>query len=175
MKRSQSLVVVIALTMVLETGALADSNQYLCIVEHSTGLHYDPQSKAWGPQAFGGRKYIMRRLTDDDRREWRVLLQGRPRANWVFFEFGDKFPTAICEESTQLPGRFDCLWAEVSFDKETNRFERIHRGAFIDQGFWEKMHQEDPERYGDLLSRKQANDISHPDDIFLEIGKCSPF
>jgi hypothetical protein len=37
------------------------------------------------------------------------------------------------------------------------------------------MNQEDPEGYRDLLSRKQANDISHPDDLFFEIGKCSPF
>jgi hypothetical protein len=123
----------------------------------------------------------LRRLTDDDRgSEWNGFLRKNPKANWVFFEFGNKpgqFPLAICEEDIMLFG-CDRVFAEVNFDKDdSNRFEVVWGSrVYLSQGYLEKLQQEDPKQYKDLLSRKRGkDDISHPDDIFFEIGKCGPF
>jgi hypothetical protein len=62
-------------------GAQADLSQYLCVVEQSAGLHYDQQMKSWAPQAFStGRKYVLRRVNDDDRQQWADYFQSRPDA-----------------------------------------------------------------------------------------------
>jgi hypothetical protein len=172
MKRSQSLLAAIALMMVLVTGALADPNQYLCIVEHSTGLHYDHQTKAWGPQAFAARKYILRRLTDDDRKgELQSFLQDDPKADWAFFEFGDKRPVSLCvedKENFSMPNIVRCKGnnRDATFDKNLNRFEIIGgRYAYLAQGLREKERREDPE----------ANKKLYKYDLYFEIGNCSPF
>ena len=98
--------------IVAPIAAAADPNQYLCLVEQSAGLHYDQQSNAWQPRAFGvARKYILRRLNDDDRDEhkgkWWVLLKDEPEANWAFFEFGktDPMPEAVFSIVSYSPAR----------------------------------------------------------------------
>jgi hypothetical protein len=165
----------VALTLALVTGALADPNQYLCLVERSAGLHYDSQSGSWEPQTFvAGRKYILRRLNDDDRKD--PQLQHYPKANWGFFLLEKEFPTAICEEVTEF-SIFNCHpeYTDASFDKGSRRFEIVNRGAYVDQGFWERRRREDSEEYSRSLSRREATDVSHPQDLFVEIGHCSSF
>jgi hypothetical protein len=60
----------LAATMV--STAHADPSQYLCIVEHASGLHYDPRANSWTPQVF------LRRLNDEDWRGHAPLLSGLP-------------------------------------------------------------------------------------------------
>jgi hypothetical protein len=152
---------------VAKTAADSETNQYLCVVEQAAGLHYDNQVGAWRPQAFGtSRKYILRKLNEDDRdhqKGW-SLFEGRPKATWAFFEFGrDGVPKATCVEL------FDCqpLVSSASFDKDTHRFEMIYHGGYIDQGRWERLRQENPKTHLPV-------DPANPDDLFIEIGKCSP-
>ena len=46
----------------------ADPDRYLCISEYVAGVHYFPATKTWSPQIFtAGQKYILRRLTGDER------------------------------------------------------------------------------------------------------------
>ena len=75
--------IALALTMV----AKADPNQYLCVVEQAAGLHYEKQTDAWGPQGFPpGRKYVLRRLTEDDLKgKYQDLLTDMKQAE---FELG---------------------------------------------------------------------------------------
>jgi hypothetical protein len=154
---------------VAKTAAESEATQYLCVVEQAAGLHYDNQAGAWRPQAFGtSRKYILRKLNEDDRDhqkgKWWSLFEGRPKAKWAFFEFGhDGVPKATCVEL------FDCqpLVSSASFDKDTGRFEMIYHGGYIDQGRWERLRQEDPKTHFPV-------DPSNPDDLSIEIGKCSP-
>jgi len=77
-------VVSAVLLMALTFSAGAEPSQYLCTVDQTIGLHYDNQTKVWGPRAFLKNKYILRRLTDDDRDkekgQWWALLQPLSRA-----------------------------------------------------------------------------------------------
>jgi hypothetical protein len=167
----------VLITLVVPATAQADPNQYLCTVEHAAGLHYDKQTNVWKPQEFGSRKYILRRLTDDDRDEnkgkWWALLKDNPKANWAFYSYGkDKpMPLASCVEDsgTVMSEMFYCrpVVNDARFDKDTRRFEIVSHGAYIDQGFWEQRRREDP-------NAKLANAPSKPDDLFVEIGNCSP-
>jgi hypothetical protein len=166
------------LVAIASGNALAEPNQYLCTVEHAAGLRYDKQTGAWHPQEFGSRKYVLRRLTDDDRDEkkgkWWGLFKGNTKANWAFFPYGeaDPMPIASCVEenpSVALSELFNCqpIAGTAKFDKDTRRFEMIVSGSYIDQGFWEQRRREDP-------TRKKPVDPSKPDDLFIEIGNCSP-
>ena len=103
----RSFVLIAAMTvMALSSGARAEPNVYLCTVDQAAGLHYDKQTKAWGPRAFLKSKYFLRRLTNDDRDKakgrWWALLQPHPKAEWAFFEFGKDapMPLAACIEFT---------------------------------------------------------------------------
>ena len=177
-------VALIAASLGMIAGARAEPDHYLCVVDQASGLHYNPQSKMWGPQAFGsGKKYILRRLTDDDRGKtkgkWSSLLLNNPKANWGVFDFGmsDPMPQLACYEGADSYGLFSCqrIIMDGSFEKDSLRFEFIFHGSYTDQGYWEQLRQKDPQRYKELLARKEAPDADHPDDLFIEIGKCSPF
>jgi hypothetical protein len=169
---------------VLATAAMAvETPHYLCVVDQAGGLRYDPQTKAWGAQVFApGRQYIFRRLTNDDRDKvkgkWSVLLQNHPNENWAFFEAGvtDPMPMAVCKGNGSDVEMFACspVTLEASFEKHSLRFELALRGAYTMQGYWEQLRQKDPQRYNDLLSRKEGMDADHPNDLYFEIGKCSP-
>lgn len=110
--------------------------------------------------------------------KWWALLSHHPKANWAFFQFeGDMMPLATCEYDTRniLPS-FNCRGGVLdgSFDMDSRRFEIVVSGGYISQGFWEQFRREDPEQYRWGLSQGRASDPSHPDDLFIEIGKCSP-
>jgi hypothetical protein len=110
--------------------------------------------------------------------KWWALLSHHPKANWAFFQFeGDMMPLATCEYDTRniLPS-FNCRGGVLdgSFDMDSRRFEIVVSRGYISQGFWEQFRREDPEQYRWGLSQGRASDPSHPDDLFIEIGKCSP-
>jgi hypothetical protein len=167
----------VLITLVVPATAQADPNQYLCTVERAAGLHYDKQTNAWKPQEFGSKQYVLRRLTDDDRDEkkgaYSQLLKGNPKANWAFYWYGvDKpMPLASCIEDNEaiMSEMFYCrpIVIDAQFDKDTRRFETLSHGAYVNQGFWEQRRRESP-------TAKLANDPSKPDDLFIEIGNCSP-
>jgi hypothetical protein len=168
----------------LTGNANAEPTQYLCTVEQSAGLHFDRQIGKWRPQEFAGRKYILRRLTDEDhnkqRAKWWATLDAYPEANWAFFEYGkvDPIPLSACKE----PGKEDFLsyfacheiLLAARFDKDTRRFEMTVSPGYIQQGFWEKLRREEPDYFARLLANGRALDPSNPDDGFVEIGTCSP-
>jgi hypothetical protein len=164
------------------TAGAAEPNQYLCLVEASAGLHYDPQSQSWRPQAFTAtEKYILRRINDSDRKgKWSQVFKQRPEANWAFFEFGDPSrPAATCSDQASefSASRFACeqFSFDAAFDKDTLRFETTRRGAYMNQGDYEHMRQKEPDRFKQLLSQFPVLDPSHPDDLSFEVGRCSPF
>jgi hypothetical protein len=150
--------------------AQADPSQYLCIAEQAAGLSYDKQTKAWGPQAFvTHKKYILRRLNDDDRKNKAALLKKYPNADWGFFDFEQAFPTALCNSEDS----FHCVWGHMDFDKGSLRFERAYYSAYTAQGFLETLREKEPNEYKSLADK--YHDPENPDDLAIEIGKCSPF
>jgi hypothetical protein len=173
---------IVTIGLFMATRAVAEPSQYLCVVEEAAGLHYDPQNSAWRPEAFGMRKYTLRRLTNDDRDhqrgKWWVLLDEAPEANWAFFEPGNDtpMPLSICVDNPKSVSaeRFSCksVLFDAVFDKSSRRFETIYHASYISQGFFSRR--EHPEQYKYRLSRGQVDLASHPDDLFIEIGKCSP-
>jgi hypothetical protein len=162
----------------IATGALAAPNQYLCITDQAAGLHYDRQTGAWLPQAFSNRtKYILRRLNEND---WNGpyhyrLEDQEPHPTWGFFEFGDDMPQAVCDETFS----FSChhVLADLVFNKDSLRFQVTHHEGYISQGYWRHLQSTDPEGYQlQKLQKLPGTDpISRPDDLFFEIGTCSPF
>jgi hypothetical protein len=175
----------ITLLIALTTGAKAAPSQYLCIVEHAAGLHYDKQANAWIPQAFGtGGKYILRKLNDDDRDQqkgkWWRLLTHYPNANWALFEFAKDMPMPLvaCVEDAGGFSKFNCqrVIYDGSFDKDSRRFELVLHGGYMDQGFWEQFRREHPQSSGGT-AHDPSNPDDHyiqPDDLYVEIGNCSP-
>jgi hypothetical protein len=123
-------------------------------------------------------------LTDDDRDQkgkWWALLKNQPTANWAFFHFGESAPmpllTCVDHSEDFVPlSTFTCqpVVADGSFDKDSRRFEIVYHGGYIYQGVWEQFRREHPEDYEWLLPQHRATDPSHPDDLFIEIGTCSP-
>jgi hypothetical protein len=172
LKRSLAAVFLFGTSM----GSQADPSQYLCVVEQSAGFHYDKQTKSWVPQAFGtARKYVLRRVNDDDRHEWAFLLKNRPHVNWVYLELGNKFPEALCENFSY--GCRTLAGGQVAFDQNTLRFELTHAGGYLDQGVWEHFRSENPDDYDRAvrLHQKTVGDPDNPADLYFEIGRCSPF
>ena len=127
---------------------------------------------------------MLRRLNDDDsmlipwnNEELKKLFVNRPKPSWAFFVYGkEDLAYATCVEGGEFLGRRFICQPEVSdagFDKDSRRFEMVYHGGYIQQGFWEQLRREEPDRYKLLCSQKQPNDPSHPDDLFIEIGRCS--
>jgi hypothetical protein len=175
----------ITLLIALTTGAKAEPSQYLCIVEHAAGLHYDKQANAWIPQAFGaGGKYVLRKLNDDDRDhqkgKWWRLLTHYPNANWALVEFAKDMPMplVVCVEDTGGFSKFSCqrVIYDGSFDKVSLRFELVLHGGYMDQGFWEQFRREHPHGSGSTANDPSNPDDHYiePDDLYIEIGRCSP-
>jgi hypothetical protein len=176
---------VAALAALLATAnpALAEPTQYVCIAEHSGGLHFDRQTGTWHAQVFVPGKYILRRVTDRDRDrtqgKWWSSFEHHPDANWAFFDFGkdDPIPLTVCVEgkddwsSRNLKCTPVVFVHDAHFDKETRRFEVIVSGAYVSQGYWEQLRREDPEEFKQLPYK---HDPSSPDDLFIQIGMCSP-
>jgi hypothetical protein len=100
-----------------------------------------------------------------------------PQDDWGFFEFGKPHPDPLATCGDASIAFFQCheYWGMAKFDKDSLRFELIHHGAYADQGFWEHLRATDPDEFKRLLSRKEAHDPDHPDDLFFEIGRCSAF
>jgi hypothetical protein len=144
------------------TAANSKPSQYLCVVEQSSGLHYDDQAHIWRPQAFRpGERYILRKLTEDDRdprNKWSSMYRD-PKVTWAFFRLGDDFPRERCVE-------FDCR-PSATFDPDSLRFEIRNYGSYIDQGLWQRLRREDPKAHLPV-------DPDRPDDLFIEIGGCGP-
>jgi hypothetical protein len=165
---ARSIAVSAALPIALTCSAGAEPSQYLCTVDQAVGLHYDQQSKVWGPRAFLKNRYILRRLTDDDRDKvkgkWWALLQPHPKADWAFFESGKNapMPLAVCIKDANGYSIFNCqdIARGASFDEDSRRFELVYHGAYIDQGFWEQFRREHPEQYEWSRSHQQGGDRS---------------
>jgi hypothetical protein len=169
--------------LITSTSMAAEPSQYLCTAEAAAGLHYDKQTDGWRGQAFNtATKYLLRKLNDTDRDEqrgkWWALLEKHSEANWAFFEFGESNPPplATCFEDINgiLPSRFRCrdVIMHVAFDKESRRFELLHHGAFISQGYWSQKRRDDGETHTGRVERDQAGNPSAPDDLFVKIGHC---
>jgi hypothetical protein len=166
--------------IILSCGASAGPpNQFLCIVEHSAGLHYDKQSKVWTPAAFAtGAKYIVRRVNSNDvaeqeKKKWGLwlqqILQNHPKADWFFSQFGEKDapPIAVCDDDAGHTSIFICTTvigaASVEFVSSALRFEIVRNGGYVVQGGLKQFADTPPEI------------VDNPNDLSFEVGKCSPF
>jgi hypothetical protein len=84
------------------------------------------------------------------------------------FEFGQTFPTALCNGEN-----FFCSWGDISFDKGSLRFTRAFYRGYLDQGQLEALRKDNPDEYKSMFDK--YHDPESPDDLAIEIGKCSPF
>ncbi|VVE75866.1 hypothetical protein PCA31118_05080 [Pandoraea captiosa] len=158
----------------------ANPSAYVCTVEKSAGLHYDAQTKEWTPRAFArGKRYVLRRLTEESAKDGKYgsLLKLDPnKPNWAFFD--GQMPLSNCTEDTSIVqfSELVCrpIIATVNFDKVSRRFEVSHHGAYVAQGYWQQLRLEDPERYKQGLLDNRGGDADRPDDVFVEIGTCTP-
>jgi hypothetical protein len=177
------------------TTASATSSQYLCITKSVGGLRYDAATQSWRTQAFTPNgKYILRRITGDDVKKWDALLKkfeirdGQPReeqmfgvGDWAFLSFGEN-PRLIglCLEGPENDGvrlPFFCqpaAWVPFSdFSTDSRRFELVSHGGYIEQRYQEQLR-----RDAEKLKREPSglvSDPSHPHNLSIEIGECSPF
>jgi hypothetical protein len=171
----------VALLMSVTITANAEPTQYLCLVEQASGLHYDKQSDSWRPWVFDvGLRYILRRLNDDDRHQFRHDLDRLGAgANWVFMEFGKDWAEALCSDNTDKFASmyFICreVWSNVNFDPDSRRFEIIRSGGYRDQGAFQHERMQNPKEYSEHLSKKLVPDPDRPADLYFEIGHCSSF
>jgi hypothetical protein len=148
--------VLLATVMAAEASA---ANQYLCIAENVGGLRDSPATKSWRAQAFTpGSKYILRRVTEDEKVEIRDLkLEGRQTygvGDWAFVKFGEsnfgKSLLALCHESS----------GDTSWFCEASPFSPI--SSFVT----------DSRRF-EVVGGSRT--YAGPDDLFVGIGTCSPF
>jgi hypothetical protein len=150
-------------------------HQYVCLVQHVASLHYDEKNAAWSANEAGpGRKYTLRRLTEEEKSEGHQFpIDNESMANWGFFRLGDARPLAACIEADM---HFSCnaIFQSLNFDSDTGRFETASLGGFIEQGRWERLWRENPEQLQWMAAHGRANDPSHPSDLVLEIGECGP-
>ncbi|MBR0869789.1 hypothetical protein JQ633_05425 [Bradyrhizobium tropiciagri] len=91
----------------------------------------------------------------------------------------DPMPLTACvevKEGAGLSQDFRCqpIIHDAHFDKDTRRFEVVVSNGYITQGFWEQFRREAPEQFARLLASGRAGDPSKPDDLYIEIGTCSP-
>jgi hypothetical protein len=157
--------------------AHSEPTQYVCTVEHAAGLHFDPQTSTWVTREFGTRKYMLRRLTDHDkkRRWWSSALRD-PQANWAFFDFGkdDQTPLKTCSDHARwIVCKHPGLMKEASFDKKSRRFEVIYSGGYMDQGHYQP-NREHPEEWPIEQHKYPMESSRQPDDLSVEIGNCIP-
>jgi hypothetical protein len=174
--------IVSAIALALTTAADAAPTQYLCIVDQISGLHYNDQSKAWRPQAFiPGRKYVLRRLKGDDwKGKYAVLLEQvekpAPPMTWGMFRFGEDAPLGQCYEFADLLLCKAVVGTSyIWFDIESRRFTIAFLQGYTDQAFSERALRAPPEKYKNLTAHGETYDPSHPDDLAVEIGVCTPF
>ena len=176
MNKSRSWAIAVSLVSVAIASGRASSTQYSCSEKHSAGLHFDQAADMWVPQpSTFGRTYILRHFSEDERNDlgYQLLVRFEPKAHWAFSRVGDAAPLAACFENES---RFSCktIVQSFEFDSSSGRFETVSRGAFIAQGYWQQLRRENPERVDWMVAHGRANDPSRPDDLFLEIGDCSP-
>jgi hypothetical protein len=141
----------------------AEPAAYVCVVERAAGLHFDTRSNTWRPTTFEpGHEYTLRHLSEDDFKggKYRFLLNGDPKPNWAFFD--REMPLATCVENAFTFSILACrqVIADASFDKDSRRFELIYHGAYVSQGFWQKLKREDPKQYESLLSSGHGGDAT---------------
>src|ERR1700746_2565764 len=175
MNKSRSLVIAVGLLSVAVASCRVSTHQFSLSVWQSTGLHFDQAAKTWVPQpSTFGRKYILRHFSEDEKNDlgYQLLVRFEPKAHWMFSRSGDAAPLAACFENE---GRFSCkpIAQSFEFDSSSGRFETVSRGAFISQGYWQQLRRDNRERVDWMIAHGRANDPSHPDDLFLEIGECS--
>jgi hypothetical protein len=60
----------------------------------------------------------------------------------------------------------------MSFDKGSLSFSRTYDKSYVNQGWLEALRKEDPEKYKFYVDRHK--DADDPEDLAIEIGKCSP-
>ena len=165
------------------TTASAATSQYFCVAESAAGLHYDVTTQSWKPQTFAADgKYVLRPINDDDRKKYEILLKyagirgdAETDTGWAFFTFEENpRPLATCNKD--LASEFTCQRVvEAPFsdiDISFHRFEMVHRGGYIEQGYQEQIR--DTDKFKQQPSGLKS-DPSHADDLVIEVGKCSPF
>jgi len=125
---------------------------------HVVGYSFEGSS-GWTPTTFSAnRKYIVRRLKPGESNTYGGIKEVGPQ--WGVFEFTDGTKWAGCNEPYKAAwldvsnGNLICRGqADVTFDRNTLRFELIMTGAYVTP--------DTPESNGDTPS--------------ITIGKCSAF
>jgi hypothetical protein len=174
------------LALLLGAGPAFAADQYLCITEAAAGLHYDRQTERWGPMVFKpGDKYIVHRFTGKQRDAFLsdpklASLPNRNLEAWGILRFGDNSGYNITTCIT-LDGSGDCgddfflpTHRGSSLDLNSLRFQLVRPDGYIRQGSDQYLKQTNPQEYQKMAQKLSVDRINHPDDLAIEIGKCSP-
>ena len=145
MKSLKYLIPVLCLSFI----SAASAEQFLCVVDHSTGFSFDKNTEQWKPTVFAGEdKYIISKPTDDDGKL-------KEKFQYVVREIGTPNPIAYCE--TGFSGGYlfcEGMATKFSFNKENGRFLTAYMAGY----------------YHDALPGQEGRNTP-----YMQIGKCSPF
>ena len=135
----------------------ARSDGWLCIADAITGFTYDVNSRSWKPQQFRAEfKYVVRRATPED--PFATALG----AKWTVQEFGAQVPTAVCQNNPVSSTLLTCgtlSGGEFLLNTIELRYLFTRQGGYF---------------YPPDVLKNAIKEDGGPDDVAMEIGKCSP-
>lgn len=139
----------LALTMVTHASDTRDTTeQYLCVVDKSSGLSYDKNLKQWDTITFrSGRKYL-------------ISASRLPELVFQVTEVGDNDPSGWCEKGFTKFGILLCDMAGGNF-----KFNRNNGRFLIDYSIG----------YYNVQSDSIDTPAENANTPYVSIGKCSPF
>jgi hypothetical protein len=134
--------------------ARSDPQHYLCVADGAAGAHY-ADDKTWSAQTFStDSKYILRRLTDDDRQSDPTKaaladLGTTDQLTWGFFDMDGGALVSACTD------KFACSQKAYffQFDPASRHYEIAHIGSYA----------------------KPSSNATESVDDFIEIGTCGEF
>ncbi len=132
---------------------IGSAEQYLCVVEKTTGFKYNKASKSWESVNFtAGTKYI---ISKDDTK----LPVDYSRFKFTVKEMGDKHPLYWCEDDFGLDILSCTGPGDFRFNRENGRFVLAFTAGYYNVGIeW-------------IIEITDENS----DTPLMSIGKCSSF
>ena len=127
--------------------ATSQPEQYLCVVDQSTGFKYNSQLKTWDATNFtADKKYIL-------------SVSRKPGDAFKITQVGSKFPVGFCKQGFNESELLFCdmiSTGEFKFNRVNGRFLLSHPFGYYNVGSSKHF---------------QAEEGNTP---YLSIGKCSP-
>ena len=154
-----ALLVIPILSVAFSRAASADG--WICIPDRATGVIFDKGTGSWHEARFGvyGKRYIIRHLTDAERRGWELTLgpQDHSPLQFEFGEVGSHDLEPCIYDHVDKNGNHTLICGlslaerHIQFSPQTLRFQYVYLVGYVLPG-----------------------NVEGEDTPYIEIGKCSP-